>query len=267
MTFKDPLYEEVHRRLMAQNKLDHRLTKRILDKLVCAYEIPEGVVISKSAASVAEAFGFYEVAMGGSGVSNKNYDKYKFTGVEVGNVTFGMLIPTAPNASGQLNLYIEVPTTIRSRGLLLTAQNTMPTEVSGRSTEGDWAKIAEGWEGFATDHFFRIRFEYKDNGEAFYTHDDGEYERIALHSDAFLCMPGTMAQDRMERIQDWLSTHDRHDLSRIVVETFMESAPRLELVFEPHPVVIENSDEQQNAVRMQRNLERLVNVLRIFPRD
>lgn len=266
MLFKDPLYEEVHRRLMAQNKLDHQLTKRILDKLVCVYEIPEEVVISKSTATVAEAFGFYEHAMGGSGVSSRNYDKYKFAGVEVGNVTFGMLIPTAPHASGQLNLYVEVPTTIRSRGLLLKAQDVEPTEISGRSTEGEWKEKVDAWAPIETDADFRIRFVYED-GDKFFWDENVDRCCIYLHEKGFKSMPGEMILDDIAYFQDKIDSHQRHGLKEVVIETFMPGQDDHKLSLTVHQVVVENSYEEQRVARMQRNLERLVNVLRIFPRD
>lgn len=266
MSFNDPIYEEVHRRLMAQNHLDHNLAKRILDKAIGAFEIPEGVVISKSAASATDAFGYLQAMGHPASVPNRHYGDYRFAAVEIGNITFGMILPIAQPGTQGYSYYVEVPTTLRSRGLLLSAKDVEPTEVSGRSTEGEWKEKVQAWEPLQSDADFRIRLVYED-GDKFYWNDSDERYATYYHEKAFRSMPGDMIVDEIAYIQETLDTHQRNGIKEVVVETFMAGQPSHVLKIEAHPEIIENTYEEQRAARMKRNLENLVNVLRIFPRE
>lgn len=263
MTFKDPLYEEVHRRLMAQNKISHVYAKQLLDRIICAYELPENLVIGKLSMGATQIVGLYKASDAIRGpLDPQDVD---VAGVDINGTSFcHMTAPQRGTFCGSVNLEFS---NLTGHPRLDLFKYEEEREVSGRSTEGDWEAMAGEWEGFETPHLFRIRFEYEDGVESFFVTDDGEYERVYMHSEAFLSMPGNMTRTHVGNIQEWMSSSDRKGLVRVVAETFVESAPRMELAFEPHPEVIENTRSEQLEALKQRNLERLVNVLRIFPRD
>jgi hypothetical protein len=262
MSLKDPLYEEVHRRLMVQNGLTFEYTKSLIDYVINRFDIPEGVTISKTALSIEHVLG----AMKLENRTEHSVDPTSVTmaGVDINGSSFCRItaVQGSPYRGSQDLDFYNLSTLPR----LEKYEYVDEKEVSGRSTEGNWGEVARNWEGLTTDNFFRIRLVYEEGEEQFFIGDNSEYEEAELHDVAFLCMPAGLTIQTLGKLQDWLGATLRKKLVKVVVETFISNAPRLELVLDVHPTVIENSHETQLTNLKERNLQRLVEVLRIYPR-
>lgn len=262
MSLKDPLYEEVHRRLMVQNGLTFEYTKSLIDHVINRFDIPEGVTISKTALTVEHVLG----AMRLENHPQHSIDPTSVTmaGVDINGSSFCRMtaVQGSPYRGSQdLDLY-----NLSTLPRLEKYEYVDEKEVSGRSTEGDWGEVARNWDGFNQENFFRIRLVYEEDKELFFVDDNIEYEEAELHDKAFLCMPGDLTIEKLGKLQDWLGATLRKKLIKVVAEPFPPTAPQLELVLEVHPTVIENSYETQLTNLVERNLTRLVEVLRVYPR-
>lgn len=263
MSFNDPIYEEVHRRLMAQNKITHDNAKHILDRLLYIYEVPEDVVITPLSLTATQVLGLCKY----KDVLRQpiNPDQIQVAGIDVNGSSFCRLTAEPKGTFiGTVNLEFF---NLTGRPGLPQFRYEPEKPISGPETEDNWSRCAKQWDALKSEALFRIRLDRGGEDDEFFVSSDDERECVSTQPQAFLAMTGDMVLGYLREIQEWLTGPEREGLNQVTVETFMPDITPRTLSFKVHPTVVENSRKEQRDKLWDRNLQRLVNVLRIFPRE